>query len=131
MRARRGPDRTRPAGMDPNFVRIPAPGGSDPYPITKTCGGLGTSYMRVSGTWANTTYFSDSDNAPSAPPAGFNGVLIRQQWRGVVDFSKAVDERIVSSFAISPGARDAAGVWIPGQARRFLAMPAAGNSACR
>lgn len=88
--------------------------------------------MRVSGTWANTTYFSDSDNAPSAPPAGFNGgVLIRPQWRGVVDFSKAVDERIVSSFAISPGARDAAGVCIPGQARRFLAIPAAGNSACR
>jgi hypothetical protein len=33
-------------------------------------------------------------------------VLSRTQWRGVVDFSKAVDANIVSSFAVSPGVRD-------------------------
>jgi hypothetical protein len=76
--------------------------------------------MRVSGTWANATYFAVSDSAPSAPPAGFNGVLRQQQWRGVIDFSRAVGAQIVSSFAVSPGARDAAGVWSPDQARRYL-----------
>ena len=77
--------------------------------------------MRVSGTWANSTFFADQDNPPPAPPAGFNGVLTRQQWRGVVDFSQAVDARIVTSFAVSPGVRDAAGVWKPDQAERLLA----------
>ncbi|HEU0081906.1 MAG TPA: hypothetical protein VFQ87_03465, partial [Bradyrhizobium sp.] len=36
------------------------------------------------------------------------------------DFSKAVDAKIVTSFAISRGARDAAGVWTPDQAARLL-----------
>jgi hypothetical protein len=82
---------------------------------------LAPAYLRVSGTWANTTYFADSDNTRSAPPAGFKGVLTRQQWRGVVDFSRSVDAPIVTSFAVSSGARDADGVWNPDQARHLLA----------
>ena len=81
---------------------------------------LAPAYLRVSGTWANTTYFADSDNAPSAPPAGFKGVLTRQQWREVIDFAHAVDARIVTSFAVGAGNRDAAGIWTPDQARRLL-----------
>src|SRR3979490_472338 len=90
---------------------------------------LTPAYMRVSGTWANTTYFPDSDTVPSAPPDGFSGILTYQQWRGVVDFSQAVGAQIVTSFAISPGTRDAAAVWAPDQARRFLASthPTAGT----
>jgi len=38
---------------------------------------LGPAYLRVSGTWANTTYFADSDQPPSLPPPGFTGVLSR------------------------------------------------------
>jgi heparanase len=82
---------------------------------------LAPAYMRVSGTWANATWFADSDTAPSAPPAGFNGVLSRRQWRGVVDFAQSVGAGIVTSFAISPGTRDPSGVWTPEQARRLLA----------
>ncbi len=82
---------------------------------------LAPAYVRVSGTWANTTYFAVSDSPPSAPPPGFNGILSHQQWRGVIDFSQAVGAQIVTSFAISPGTRDATGVWTPDQARRFLA----------
>jgi hypothetical protein len=82
---------------------------------------LAPAYMRVSGTWANATWFADSDTAPSAPPAGFNGILNRRQWRGVVDFAQSVGAGIVTSFAISPGTRDPAGIWTPEQARRLLA----------
>jgi len=89
--------------------------------LRRLAAALAPAYVRASGTWANTTYFADSDPAPSAPPSGFNGVLTRQQWRGVVDFSQAVGAQIVTSFAVSPGTRDAAGVWTPDQARRFLA----------
>jgi heparanase 1 len=81
---------------------------------------LAPAYVRVSGTWANSTYFADSNNAPAAAPAGFNGVLTRPQWRGVIDFSLAVNAKIVTSFAISAGTRDAAGVWTSEQARRLL-----------
>jgi hypothetical protein len=80
---------------------------------------LAPAYLRVSGTWANATYFADSDQ-PAGPPAGFDGVLSREQWRGVVDFSKAAGAEIVTSLAVSPGTRDAAGVWSPENARRLL-----------
>ena len=88
--------------------------------LRKLAAALAPAYMRVSGTWANATYFAVSDSAPSAPPAGFNAVLSHQQWQGVVNFSQAVGARIVTSFAVSPGTRDAGGVWSPDEARRFL-----------
>jgi hypothetical protein len=89
--------------------------------LRKLAAALSPAYMRVSGTWANATYFSDSDEPAPATPPGFDSVLTRAQWRGVVDFAKAVNARIVTSFAISPGTRDAHGVWTPEQARRLLA----------
>jgi hypothetical protein len=88
--------------------------------LRKLASALAPAYLRVSGTWANATWFADSEVAPSAPSAGFNGILTRPQWRGVIDFSHAVGTPIVTSFAISPGTRDAAGVWTPDQARRLL-----------
>jgi len=89
--------------------------------LRKLAAALAPAYLRVSGTWANSTYFSDMEHGPSTPPAGFNGILTRGQWRDVVDFSQAVDAKIVTSFAISPGTRDAAGVWTSDQAARLLA----------
>jgi heparanase 1 len=78
---------------------------------------LGPAYVRVSGTWANSAYFQDDDKHQlSKPPPGFQGVLTRAQWRGVIDFARAVDARLVTSFAISSGVRDSAGVWTAKQA---------------
>jgi len=82
---------------------------------------LAPAYLRVSGTWANATYFPDSDDAPLAPPAGFDGILTHRQWSGVIDFAKVVGARIVTSFATSRGTRDATGAWTQEQARRLLA----------
>jgi len=88
--------------------------------LRKLAAALAPAYLRVSGTWANSTYFSDSDDQSSAPPAGFNGVLTRRQWRGLIDFALSVDARIVTSFGISTGTRDAAGSWKRDQANRLL-----------
>jgi heparanase 1 len=110
-----------PAGMDSNLFRYLPPIDLTNARLRKLATALAPAYLRVSGTWANTTYFADRDNPPSAPPAGFKGVLTRQQWRGVVDFSRSVDAPIVTSFAVSSGARDADGVWNPDQARHLLA----------
>ena len=85
--------------------------------------GLGPAYIRVSGSWANTTYFQDNDLPPlTTPPKGFQNILTRSQWAGVLDFAKAVDGALTLSFAASPGARDANGVWSPEQARALLAF---------
>ena len=89
--------------------------------LRKLAAALAPAYVRVSGSWANATYFHDSDDPPPAtPPKGFNGVLTRKQWKGVVDFSHAVDAKIISSFAGSDGVRDANGVWTPTEAQKVL-----------
>jgi hypothetical protein len=87
---------------------------------------LGPAFVRVSGTWANSTYFYDADGPPPAsPPAGFNSVLTRAQWKGVIEFVNAVDGTLMTSFAWSPGTRDAAGVWTPEQARQLVRFTSA------
>jgi hypothetical protein len=82
---------------------------------------LGPSYVRYSGTWANATWFADQEDAPAKAPAGFDTVLTRKQWRDAVALAKFADAKIVTSFASSPGTRDAAGVWQTDTAARWLA----------
>jgi hypothetical protein len=65
---------------------------------------LAPAYMRVSGTWANTTYFAESDDTPSTPPSGFRAVLSRERWKAVIDFAHAAGAEIVTSMATSAGA---------------------------
>ena len=115
------PDRSGvPAGMDADLYEYRPPVDLSNSKLRKLAAALGPAYVRVSGTWANTMYFADADQAPSSPPSGFNGVLSCERWKGVVDFAAATDARIVTSMAISPGVRDASGVWMPGQAKGFL-----------
>ncbi|MFO7825844.1 MAG: hypothetical protein R6V72_18045 [Cyclobacterium sp.] len=82
---------------------------------------LGPMYIRVSGTWANTTYFQDND-APkmNQAPEGYENVLTRAEWKGVIDFCKAMDAKLVTSFANSEGIRDANGNWTSAQAAPLL-----------
>jgi glycosyl hydrolase family 79 len=108
-----------PAGMNPALYSYRPPIDLTNPRLRKLAAALGPAYLRVSGTWANTTYFPPSDHAPKTPPAGFSGVLTRQQWKGVVEFAKAVNAEIVTSFATSPGTREG-GVWTPVQARRLI-----------
>ncbi len=110
-----------PAGMNPDLYEYRPSINLSNTQLRKLAAALGPTYVRVSGTWANTTYFYDANGpAPTSPPKGFNGVLTRTQWKGVVDFSRAANARIITSFATSPGTRDANGVWTPNQARQFL-----------
>jgi hypothetical protein len=114
------PSSNQPAGMNPSMYQYRPPINLANPRLRKLAAALGPAYLRVSGTWANTTYFQNSDDsAPATPPKGFNGVLTRQQWKGVVDFSHAANAEIVTSFAISAGVRDAAGVWTPDQAHQI------------
>jgi heparanase len=80
---------------------------------------LGPAYMRVSGTWANSTYLEADGETLLEPPAGYNQVLTRAQWRGAVDFAKAVNAKIGVSYAVSDGPRGTDGVWKTEQAQRL------------
>ncbi|ULN53933.1 hypothetical protein [Mycolicibacillus parakoreensis] len=109
-----------PTGMDPNMYEYRPPRDLADPRLRTLAAALGPAYLRVSGTWANSTYFADTDQPPATAPEGFNGVLTREQWRGVIDFANATDAKIVSSFPISAGTRDASGAWTPEQAQRWL-----------
>ncbi|HTB95945.1 MAG TPA: hypothetical protein VK716_02985 [Terracidiphilus sp.] len=119
-----------PGGMPASLYRYRAPIDLSSPRLRKLAAALGPAYIRVSGTWANSTYFLDSDSpAPKTPPTGFNGVLTRSQWRGVLDFAHAVDAQLVTSFAISPGVRDANGLWTPVEAEKILRFTKSAGSA--
>ncbi|MGH7907020.1 MAG: hypothetical protein ACREP6_10360 [Candidatus Binataceae bacterium] len=108
-------------GKTPNLFEARPPIDLSNERLRKLAAALGPAYVRVSGTWANSVYFQDTDApAPATPPNGFQGVLTRREWRGVVDFAQAVNAKIITSFAVSRGVRNAAGVWTPDQARRFF-----------
>lgn len=80
---------------------------------------LGPVYVRVSGTWANTVYFRENETDTSLP-AGFNAYLTKQQWKGVIDYIKAVDAKLVTSFSVSEGVRDPQGIWTPVEATKLI-----------
>lgn len=82
---------------------------------------LGPTYIRVSGTWANAIYFQDNDEPKLAKvPEGYKNVLTRQQWKGVLDFCKASNGKLVTSFSICDGMRDKDGNWSPNQLQSLL-----------
>src|SRR4029077_20597494 len=105
------PGADTPAGMNPSLYEYRPPIGLTNARLRKLAAALRPAYVRVSGTWANTTYFPTTDQSSANPPAGFGSVLTHQQWQGVIEFSKAVDARIVTSFANGVGTRNAEGVW--------------------
>lgn len=111
-----------PAGMDPNLYQYRPPIDLGNRRLRILAGALGPAYMRISGTWANTTYFADTATPPKTPPEGYGGVLTRQQWLGAIGFSRAVNAPIVTSVPIGTGTRGADGVWQPEQTRRWLAF---------
>ena len=111
-----------PSGMDSNLFQQRPPIELRNARLRRLAAALGPAYVRVSGTWANSTYFHNSDEAPPlSPPKGFGAVLTRQEWKGVIDFARSADARLVTSFATSGGTRNAAGVWTTDQARQVLA----------
>jgi hypothetical protein len=80
---------------------------------------LAPAYVRVSGTWANTVYFQDNDSAQVKAPEGFANTLTRNKWKSVIDFVKATNSKLITSFAVSKGVRDASGVWTPTEAEKI------------
>ena len=64
---------------------------------------LGTAWVRVSGTWANKTYYDFDGHCNGQVPEGFQNLLTKEQWIGVLDFVKAIDGKLLVSVANCPG----------------------------
>jgi heparanase len=112
------PDPNQPAGLNPNLFQYRHPIDLNNARLRKLAEALGPAYVRVSGTWANSTFFQNSDApAPAQPPEGFRGVLTRAAWTGVINFSRSADALIVTSVGISAGVRNKEGNWTPDQAK--------------
>ena len=62
-----------PAGMNPELYEYRAPLDLTNSRLRKLAAALGPTYVRVSGTWANTTYLPETDKAPSQSPARLRG----------------------------------------------------------
>ncbi|MGC2335777.1 MAG: hypothetical protein WA625_08335, partial [Pseudolabrys sp.] len=100
-----------PVGMDSNLFEYRPPINLSSRRLRVLAAALSPTYLRVSGTWANSTYLESSDEHLTQPPEGFSHLLTQEQWNGVVEFSRAVSAPIVTSFATSSGTRDLGGIW--------------------
>ena len=110
-----------PVGMDHNMYQYRPPIDLTNPRLRKLAAALGPAYVRVSGTWANSVYFANSDNSLDKTPAGFSSVLTRKEWKGVIDFVHTVNGELVTSFATSVGTRNPQGVWTSKEADTWLA----------
>ena len=64
---------------------------------------LGTAWVRVSGTWANKTYYDFDGHTGGKVPEGFQNLLTKEQWLSLLDFVKAVNAKLLVSIANCPG----------------------------
>jgi heparanase 1 len=108
-------------GKDPAMFEKRAPIDLANARLRELAAALGPTYVRVSGTWANSVSFQDTDETKAAiPPKGFQSVLTRSEWQRVFDFARVANAEVMTSFAISDGVRDAAGLWTSRQAKALL-----------
>ena len=114
------PGTNTPPGMSPDLYAYRPPKNLSNKRLRTLAAALSPAYVRVSGTWANSTYLPAEGESVSKPPAGFNGILTRDQWKGVIDFARAANAELVTSFSTSAGTRDDSGLWTTTQAQRLL-----------
>ena len=75
--------------------------------LRKLAKDLGTAWVRVSGTWANKTYYDFDGHTGGKVPEGFQNLLTREQWIGVLEFVKYIDGKLLVSVANCPGIHSA------------------------
>ena len=90
--------------------------------LRKLAAALGPAYLRVSGTWANTTFFDDTGINLAA--AWLRRRADTQSMARRDRFARTVDAKLVTSFATGAGTRNSRSVWTPREARKFVAYTA-------
>ena len=78
---------------------------------------IGPVWIRVSGTWATKTYYDLENKTNGQIPEGFESVLTREQWTGVLDFVKFLGAKLLVSVSNCAGIHSADEPWNPSQAK--------------
>ena len=90
--------------------------------LRKMAKALGVAWVRVSGTWANKTYYDLDGKMGGKLPEGFQNLLTREQWIGILDFVKSIDGKLLVSVANCPGIHKAEEPWTPHQAEQLFRL---------
>ncbi len=64
---------------------------------------LGPAWIRVSGSWATKTYYDFDAETGGKVPEGYQSVLTKEQWIGVLDFVRAVGGKLLISVSNCAG----------------------------
>ena len=78
---------------------------------------IGPVWVRVSGTWATKTYYDFEGTTNGVAPEGFQNILTKEQWIGVLDFVKAMGAKLLVSVSNCAGIHSAHEPWNPSQAK--------------
>ena len=81
---------------------------------------LGPLWIRVSGTWATKTYYDLDGKAGGVAPEGYENILTREQWIGVLSFVKAMGAKLLVSVSNCAGIHSAEEPWKPDQAKMLF-----------
>ena len=91
--------------------------------LRKLASNFGPVWVRVSGSWATKTYYDFEGTTGGKAPAGFQSVLTREQWIGVLEFVKAVGGKLLVSIGNCEGNHPEKGGPIDlGQARKLFSF---------
>lgn len=64
---------------------------------------FGPVWVRVSGSWATKTYYDFDGTTGGRAPEGYQNVLTKEQWIGVLEFVKAVNGKLLISVSNCAG----------------------------
>lgn len=85
--------------------------------LRKFANEIGPVWVRVSGTWATTTYYDFDGTTNGQAPEGYKSVLTKEQWIGVLDFVKFLGAKLLVSVSNCAGIHSADEPWNPNQAK--------------
>ena len=83
---------------------------------------IGPAWVRVSGSWSTKTYYDFDGHTNGVIPEGYNAILTREQWIGVLDFCKELGAKLLISVADCEGLHHAEEPWNPSQAEQIFAL---------
>ncbi len=90
--------------------------------IRKLAKAFGPAWIRVSGTWATKTYYDFDGTTNGVAPEGFDNVLTKEQWIGVLEFVKAVDGKLMVSVSNCDGIHSTDEPWTPIEAEKLFSF---------
>ncbi|MBQ9071057.1 MAG: beta-glucuronidase [Clostridia bacterium] len=71
--------------------------------LRKLAKAFGPVWVRVSGSWATKTYYDFDGTTGGKAPEGYQSVLTREEWIGVLDFVKAIGAKLLISVSNCAG----------------------------